>query len=315
MVAVRPTAAADLAGLSALYEAGFGRPLSPAEWEWKYRRLPGEGRSVVAVDDTGAVVAHAGAYAVPARWPGGEALAWQLADFVGTPRGLRPPLVRAGRALLAELPRPEDLPAIFGFPSDRHLALGERVFGYHWLPPVVPWEGELTRAEAADATAPLEVGDRAGEWAEPVWAACAVSGVVRSAAFLNWRYYARPERYYRVYRLHAGGHEGLVVAAFVARAAWLAELWLPPGPDWLPALRGVAADLQRAGLERWRAWLPSGDPAWAAALLTALGMSPTAERVPCGCRGAAARQGDGDGREVVALARSLYYAMGDHDLV
>jgi hypothetical protein len=45
-------------------------------------------------------------------------------------------------------------------------------------------------------------------------------------------------------------------------------------------------------------------------LLQRLGMAPLAETVPCGCR---ARPGEEP--TVLALARSLYYAMGDHDMV
>ncbi len=300
MLVVRPTTPADLPALGALYAEGFGRPLSAAEWEWKYHHLPGEARSLVAVDD-GAVLAHVGAYALPARWSGGEGLVWELADFVGRPRGLRPPLVRAGLTLLADLPRAGDLPWIFGFPSARHLALGERVFGYRWLPPIVPWEGPLPGGRGG----PVEACEVAGDWAEAAWEACATHGVRRSVAFLNWRYWARPERYYRLYRLRAGGHEGLVVAAFVGASAWLAELWLPAGADWMPGLAGVAANLSAAGFESWRAWPPAeGDEP-----LRRLGMRPLATGVPCGCRARLGAEVD------VALARSLYYAMGDHDVV
>src|SRR5690606_22900525 len=138
-----------------------------------------------------------------------------------------PPLVVAGRELLAGLPREGDLPWIFGFPSRRHLELGERVFGYRWLPPVTPWEGPLPEGEGG-AGVEIESGDRASDWAERCWEACGIDGIRRSVGFLDWRYWARPERYYRFYRLRAGAAEGLVVASFVGTAAWLAELWLPP---------------------------------------------------------------------------------------
>jgi hypothetical protein len=167
----------------------------------------------------------------------------------------------------------------------------------------VPWEGAIpaARDDRVDAS------DTAGDWAEAAWEACSVAGVRRTAAFLNWRYCARPERYYRVYRLRAGGCEGLAVAAFVGTAAWLAELWLPPGADWSGPLLGVAADLRSSGLSTWRAWpQPMG-----VEQLQRLGMAPVDEAVPCGCRGGRGS----DGAEVVALARSLYYSMGDHDMV
>jgi hypothetical protein len=331
VLVLRPTTSADLPALSALFEHGFGRPLHGEEWRWKYERLPGEARSLVALDGEEAV-AHVGAYALPARWRGEDRLAWQLADFVGRRRGLRPPLVVAGRQLLADLPRDTDLPWIFGFPSRRHLELGERVFGYRWLPPRVPWEGALPEGGSGGAIEhrdAIDSSDLAGDWAEAVWEACATPSVRRSAAFLNWRYYARPGRYYRMYRLRDRGREGLVVAAFVDGSAWLAEVWLPPGGDWLPTLLAVGADLRAAGLQRWRAWPPATDSVAAgthgeaarraadstdadsdAALLRRLGMEPLDEVVPCGCRARPGRE-----EEVVAQARGLYYAMGDHDMV
>jgi hypothetical protein len=302
---IRPTAPGDLPALSELYAEGFGRPWSLDEWEWKYRRLPGEARSLVAVGAAGGLLAHVGALALPARWRGGEGPLWQLTDFVGRAGGLLPPLVRAGRELLADLPRAGDLPWIFGFPSERHLALGERAFAYHRLPPVEWWEGELPRPPAGDV-ALLATGDAPGSGAEAAWEACGGLGVRRSAAFLSWRYHARPERYYRFYAPADAPAGGLAVAAFAGRAAALAELWLPSASegDGAAFLRAVAADLRAAGLVRWRAW-PS-PPQQAA--LRALGMRPGGELVPRGCRGRAAG-------ETVALAASLYHPPGDYDLV
>ncbi len=57
MISLRPTEAGDLPGLSALFESRFGHPLAPEEWTWKYRQLPGEARSLVAVRAVGAVEA------------------------------------------------------------------------------------------------------------------------------------------------------------------------------------------------------------------------------------------------------------------
>jgi len=65
-IELRATEPADLPALSALFEHGFGHPLSLAAWEWKYRHLPGEGRSLVAVA-AGELAAHCGAVKLPAR--------------------------------------------------------------------------------------------------------------------------------------------------------------------------------------------------------------------------------------------------------
>jgi len=180
-----------------------------------------------------------------------------------------------------------------------------RLFSYGSPPAPEIWGGALP-AEDSPARVELASGDAAGPWAEAAWERCGVDGLRRSVAFLNWRYYARPERYYRFYHLRSGELDGLVVAAFVAEEALLAELWLPPGADWEPSLRAVAADLRATGLQRWRAWEPHGQPA----LLPRLGMAPTGVRVPRACRGETGR-----GRECEPMANEIVHAWGDHDLV
>ncbi len=354
MISLRPTEPGDLPGLSALFEARFGHPLAPEEWTWKYRQLPGEARSLVAVRaaeagtaveapepvaaageagaagaaaGAGEVVAHAGALRLPARWRGGEGGIWQLVDFVGRAagRGLRPALVKLGELLLADLPGSGDAPWIFGFPSDRHFRLGERVFGYRPLETIAQLAGPLPQpppssppavpivAGGAGGTDPgndtgLWSGDSCGDWAEAVWESCAVAGVRRSAAFLNWRYWARPHRYYRFYRLRQHGVEGLAVFAFVGDEAWATELWLPPAAEWYSPMLAIAADLRSAGLRSWRFWPPPGNLD-AAGLLARLGIHPDGGPRFVGCRGAAPGRVD-----PVAAAGGFYYAMGDHDL-
>jgi hypothetical protein len=331
MISVRPTEAGDLPGLSALFATRFGHPLAPEEWVWKYRQLPGVARSLVAVDAAGGVVAHAGALRLAARWRGGQGGIWQLVDFVGRAagRGLRPALVQLGRRLLADLPADGEAPWIFGFPSERHFRLGERVFGYRPLLTLPQLAGPLPeppprpRAEATAAPAAVPAitgggdpgqetglwsGDSCGDWAEAVWERCEVLGVRRSAAFLNWRYWARPHRYYRCYRLRQGGVEGLAVFAFVGDEAWATEIWLPPAGEWYSPMLAIAADLRTAGLRSWRFWPPPGSLD-AAGLLARLGIHADGEPRFVGCRGAA------QGRiDPVAAAGGFYYAMGDHDL-
>jgi hypothetical protein len=322
MIAVRPTADGDLAGLCALYESRFGHPLRPEEWSWKYRQLPGQARSLVAVDGAGAVLAHGGAMCLPARWRGGHGGLWQLVDFAGSAGGggLRPALLELGRQLLAGLPGEGDAPWIFGFPSQRHFRFGELVFDYRPLATFATLAGPLPEpAPEVGGAAPveIEVSDSCGDWAEAVWERCAVLGVRRSAAFLNWRYWARPHRYYRFYRLHAGGVPGLAVFAFVGLDAWAAELWLPPPGEWYSAMLAIAADLRAAGLRTWRFWPPppaaaGGDPP--TELLRRLGASPDGELRFVGCRGAGSG-GDGSSSDPAAAAGGFYFAMGDYDLV
>ena len=311
--AFRATAPEDLPALTGFFAERFGRPWTPEEWTWKYHAFPGEARSWLALPaaDEGEILAHAGALRLPARWRGAETGVWTLVDWAGTSRrGLRPPLVDLGRRLLADLPRAGDAPWIFGFPSERHFRLGERVFGYKPLADFMELAGDIPEGTAMA----LRSGDSCGDWAEAVWEACGVDGVRRSAAFLNWRYYARPHRYYRFYRLESRGIEGLAVFAFVGEEAWAAELWLPVGEEWewYPYLLAVAADLRAAGLRRWRFW-PPPPGLGLEEVLARLGLRPTAERRFIGCRGGTGSTDPAN--DPIESARGFYYAMGDYDLV
>jgi GT2 family glycosyltransferase len=303
---VRPATPEDDDGLAALYRASFQHSPSPGYWSWKYRQFPGRSRSMVAVRD-GEIVAHAGALAYAARIDGRELDIWTLVDFMGTTAGagLRPPLVAAGRELLADLPGPADAPWIFGFPSSRHFRLGERSFGYEPLLEIAPLTGDLPDA-ASPASLLTAVDDRALAGAEELAQAADADGVRRSLAFLDWRYWARPERYYRFYRFGPGGADGFAVFAFHEDLALAAEWWLREGTDQRAALLDAAADLRSMGLRRWSFW-PPREPA-ARAGLESLGLRPSGPAVFVGIRAA-------KGVEPQAQARRFRYRMGDYDLV
>lgn len=330
MIELRQTTPADLAGLGDLFAERFGHRLSPEAWAWKYRSLPGEGLSTVAVDD-GRVVAHVGAVALASRWAEGEAPVWQLVDFVAARRGkaLRPPLIPLLRELFAAVPRPGDAPWLFAFPSPRNYRLGERLFDYRPLTTVPVWSGPLPAADSA-AAIDLESSDRCApeagpppaagtadrapdradaDWADAVWRTSGALGVRRSAAFLNWRYHARPERYYRFYRFRSPG-PGFAVFAFVGEEAIAAETWLPPGASWaVDALRAVAADLRASGLRSWRFW-PFAAGGVGRGTLADLGLTITGE-VFVGIR-----KSDRPGApDPLTAARGFTLSQGDHDLV
>jgi hypothetical protein len=305
---VRQAAAEDLAGILRLHAGRFGAAVDAELWRWKYERLPGLSRSVVAVVEGSAVVAHAGALGLEARSPKAEGLLWQLVDFVGTAHGgtLRSAMVEAGRALLAGIPRAQDLPWVFGFPGERHFQLGERSFGYRPVRRIPYLEGTIPER---DDGSEVGISDSCDAWAEAAWEACAVSGVCRTTAFLNWRYHGRPDRYYRFYRLSSpsAAADGLLVFGFDGDVASAAEVWLPPGGEWRAGVLAVGQDLRRTGMRRWRFWAPA--VAETAGLLRELGVAPSGADLFLGC-GAGAAGSDSD---PVAEAASIHYSIGDYD--
>ena len=233
---------------------------------------------------------------------------WQLTDWLAARRSpsLRPPLVELGRQMLADLPREGDAPFLYGFPSERHFRLGARVFGYLALLEVPTLAGALPQVAPSGAVE-IERGDVAPQDSEAIWERAGVLGVRRSAEFLNWRYHARPERYYRFYAVRAGEKRGLMMFAFAGRQVQAAEIWLSDFESWREPLLAVAADLRAAGIDAWSFWEPRD--ARAREDLAAVGLESTGERVFVGCRG---RLG---GPDPIAASKGFEVSMGDYDLV
>jgi len=304
---IRPSEPGDQAALDGLFRSRFGHGVSRETLAWKYELAPGRSRSLVAEAAGRGVVAHAGALGLPARAADRTAFLWQVSDVVAAREtsGLRPAIVDLLDALFASIPGEEDWPWLFGFPGDRHHRLGERLYGYRPLAPVAELGGNLDRVAAGP---PIGGTDRAEPWAEEAWRACDVDSVARTVEFLAWRYWSRPDRYYRFYRLEGGAAApGLVVFAFQGEEARATELWLPGGDPlaYELSLRRVAADLLDSGIDRWTFW---GYPAAAPrALADAFGLRPE-ERVwtmsvrPC------------RGLPLPAAATKMRYCLGDYDV-
>ena len=152
----------------------------------------------------------------------------------------------------------------------------------------------------------VEITEQSGAWSSALWESLRLTGVRRSQAFLDWRYYARPGRYYRFYRLRRRGAEGFAVFGYAGEEASAAELWLPEGEGGADLLAATAADLRGLGMRSWTFWPPD---ARHAALVERVGARAADESVFAGCRG---RLGEAHPE---TLAGDFTLAMGDYDLV
>jgi hypothetical protein len=86
---------------------------------------------------------------------------------------------------------------------------------------------------------------------------------VRDRARVNWRFHARPDRYYRmVWRRSAGAMTAWAVLSVVGEKATVADyLGVEPGGSDLPPLFAAAADeARRLGATSLEFWVPRGGP-------------------------------------------------------
>src|SRR5207247_8463356 len=88
---------------------------------------------------------------------------------------------------------------------------------------------------------------------DPLWAAASrflAEAAVRDRARANWRFHARPTRYYRmVWREAAEGMEGWAVLSVVGENALVADYLgrRPDGSDLPPPFAAAAAEAARLG--------------------------------------------------------------------
>jgi hypothetical protein len=264
--AVRLATEADAPGIRALFARVFGKELPGEEWEWKYPRNPDGWLGTVAI------IGNYSGCGTLYRLGGAERLAYAIGDVATDPAvrqlgGRRGVFAEMTAAFYAEVERRE-LPFCFGFPNDRALAISHRFAGTESLWPVV--ERRVPCAAFAEPPGGFSAGDTAPESFDALWLAASRSlpaAAVRDRGRVNWRFHARPTRYYRmVWREVAGAMTCWAALSVLGEEAVVAE-YLGASPDGgdLPVLfAGAAAEAARLGAQRLVFWEAVGGPGAAA---------------------------------------------------
>jgi hypothetical protein len=249
---VRLATAEDAPGIRRLFERIFKTELSEGEWRWKFPQNPDGWHGVVGLVD-GAVVGNYAGWAMSFLFDGEPRPLYSVGDVATDPSvralGGRRGVYLAMADLFYERIGP-DVPCCFGFPNARALHVGERVAGTRKLFDIglkkVPVEA------LGPPPADMESGDSVDEAFDPLWAAGSrtfTHGVVRDRARVNWRFHARPSRYYRmVWRRQGAELAGWAVLSVVGEEATVADYLgrEPDGSD-LTSLFAAAADEPRGG--------------------------------------------------------------------
>jgi len=257
--------AAEEGDLLDLFRAAFGHDMPPAQWLWKYTGMDPIG-SLVRED--GRIVAFYGGIARPIRRFGGAETAVQMVDVMVHPRARgvltrRGPFYFAASAFIEGQVGPGHPYQIgFGFPSDKHMRLGERLGLYRRV-------GELMELSWPPARDLPRLGYRLRQYgaaearaADALWQRMAadlgdaVVGV-RDAAWLRHRYLEHPTASYLpllATQRFSAAPLGIVVLRDKSEALELVDLVAPMAniPLLVDAARRVA---QRLGNKRLTAWI------------------------------------------------------------
>jgi predicted N-acetyltransferase YhbS len=265
---VRVATEADVPGIRRLFEKVFGSPLPEEEWRWKFAQNPDGWHSVVGLAG-GEIIGHYAGWALGVIVDGQPRVAYSVGDVATDPavRGLggrRGVYREMIEAFYADV---EGRGAAFcyGFPNARAKVISERIVGTRTYAPV-----RVVRTDAAAFPPPppdSAGGDFVDETYDPLWEAArrgASQALLRDRARVNWRFHARPSRYYRmVWRSQAG--EMLCWAALSAVAEGTATVVdyvgrEPDGSDLPPLFAAAAAQARSLGARHLAFWESPGGP-------------------------------------------------------
>jgi GNAT superfamily N-acetyltransferase len=265
---VRPATKQDSAGIRALFEQAYGAVWPEDEWAWKFLRNPDGWFGIVAESEDGRIVGNFSGW--PMQWNlGGELRrVYGAGDVATSPdaRGLGKKRNIYGDMATAfyDTVRSEGAPFTVGFPHPRAHEISRRLGRTRDYFPVR--EVRVPCASFPPPPAGIEASDYVTETFDPLWSAASrilSAAPVRDRERTNWRFHARPTRYYRMVRLVSGTEdlawtvlsivgEEAIVADFLGREA--------DGRD-LPALfSAAAAEAKRLGASRLRFWKSPGGP-------------------------------------------------------
>ena len=265
---VREATLADAPGIRRLFRRVFGRELPEDEWSWKFERNPDGWYGVVALVGEEIVGNYAG-WGSQMILDGRPALCYSVGDVATDPsvRGIggRRGIYRSMTEAFYEEIGSRGVPFCYGFPNARALKVSHAIVGSRTLFPIREIHVACTAltGPTADATS----GDSVGESFDPLWTAAlgvATHAAVRDRERVNWRFHARPARWYRmVWRESGAGALGWAVLSVAGETALVADFLgrEADGSD-LPALFSAAAtEAARLGASRLVFWETPGGPA------------------------------------------------------
>lgn len=289
-IQIRPLLPTDGNRVGRLFARAFPGGFSAEEWDWKFHRGPHGSCSVVA-EAGGEIVGHYGGIVWPFVGDAGRLDLVEICDTMADPSvrriGHRPLVARMQEAFLARAAA-RGIAFCFGCPNEAARRFGTRFLDYRMLEPLLELRSPLARfaghsepgavATVADQFAPshdrlAQALSRGGGWRAD-----------RSRELLNWRYHARPDRYYRVDHVgpSADDPRAFAVVVGVGTIVQLVDLrWVGDDERWVAALLGtLARALAPSGYETFVVGTSAG--ADAALLVERLGFSSAADRnVPC----------------------------------
>jgi Acetyltransferase (GNAT) domain len=265
---VRDAGEADAPGIRRLFEKVFGSALSEEEWRWKFAQDPDGWYGVVGVAG-GEIVGHYAGWGTGFILDGEPRLLYSVGDVATDPtvRGLggRRGVYRAMVDAFYESVRRNGVPICYGFPNARARAISEKIAGTRTF-----FEVRLVQTDVEAFSAPppdAGAGEFVDESFDPLWEAArraATHAPVRDRARVNWRFHARPTRYYRmVWRKQGSEMLGWAALSAVSDGTSTIVDYVgreADGRDLPPLFAAAAAEARALGARHLAFWESPGGP-------------------------------------------------------
>jgi hypothetical protein len=265
---VREASGSDAPGIRSLFARVFGHEQPAQEWDWKFARNP-DGWFGVVAEAEGRIIGNYAGWGKRVIMAGQPRLAYAVGDVASDPEwraagGLRG-IYRAMVDVFYDAVGRRDVPFCFGFPNARALEISNRVARTETMFPIV----EIRVPCAAFPAAPggVAASDSAGPELDAFWESAGAlvrDGLFRDRARVNWRFHARPTKYYRMLTVpRTGGVESWAALSVLGETAFVADFLgsAEDGGD-LPSLfAAAAAEASRLGARELAFWDSPGSPA------------------------------------------------------
>jgi predicted N-acetyltransferase YhbS len=264
-VEIRLAGESDAPGIRRLFARVFGTELSGEEWAWKFARNP-DGWFGVVAEKGGEIVGNYAGWGVRLLLGGASRLCYAVGD-VATDPAVRGVGGMAGvyRSMVEVFYREagtRGVPFCFGFPNSRALEISNRL------------AHTRTQFRIREIHVPFEAfgsaedggrGDSVSEDYDPLWEEVARRtgwGAVRDRARANWRFHARPSRYYRMLWLPAAGPmRAWAVLSVTGERALLADYLAATESDLSSILALASAEARALGAGALILWETPGGAA------------------------------------------------------
>ncbi len=265
---VRPAGEADGPGIRALFQSAYGQPWLEEEFAWKFLKNPDGWFGVVAESDEGEIVGNFSGWPMQFLIGGQPRRVYSAGDVATAPaaRGLG-----KGRNVYADMAtafydavRAQGVPFTFGFPHPRAHEISRRLGRTRDYFPV---QEVLVDCEALPPPPEgVAVSDFVPESFDGLWDAASRflrDAPVRDRLRANWRFHARPTRYYRMVRVVERSEDLAWAPLSVVGEEALVADYLDRDSEGrnLPGLFAACGqEARRLGARRLKFWQTPGGP-------------------------------------------------------